>query len=180
MGLWSFAEDIAQLAPITTDLATLHSVTNLLDLPTYEDGTRTDEVIAKLNGQLTDSGTGKTPDDPIKFVFIVTDGVQDGVYQAWTAPTTGTSTGPISPSACDALKAKGITVAVLYTEYLWFNSWQWPTFVEAFAPQIQPNLEACASPGFFFLATDSAEINTSLQSMFTKALAAAGNLRITR
>ena len=116
------------------------------------------------------AGNGTTAALPRKYVFLITDGVQD-----YVAPGGTRLEGPINPSVCDALKAKGVTLMVLYTEYFpltsnkYYNDNIAPT-----ASQIQPNLQSCASPGYFYYATDAASIQTALNQMMAVATATQG------
>jgi hypothetical protein len=81
-------------------------------------------------------------------------------------------------SPCQALKNRGITVAVLYIPY---EPIQNPTpifnnedFVaNANIPNIMPSLVSCASPNFFFSATSTSQIAAALAAMFNQSLAAA-------
>ena len=101
----------------------------------------------------SDGGQGRN-----KVLFIVTDGVHISQYRAWNACTGGTRltygfkscSAPVPVAYCDAIKDMGVTVAVLYTEYIELpHSGRWRTLVRGFTDQIEPNLQACASPGLF-------------------------------
>lgn len=189
VGITTFDRTSTQLAALSSSLSSVRSASAGIDLPTVYDGTQTNDALRDLNGQLTASLDGSAADKPIKFVFLVTDGVQDGFYTGWMPPVglptsaPGYGTGmesPVSPTACDDMKAKGITVAVLYTTYVPFSGWQYTQLIGTFADSIVPNLKACASPDFFFQATEATEINTAMQAMFAKAVATAGKLRLSK
>ena len=188
-GLWTFHDQQTELSATTTDYSKLKQLADQVDLPTYEDGTQTDDAIAYLNGLVTDSGSGASKSDRIKFVFLVTDGVQDGIYTGWSPPpglptSIGSYNGmasPITPTACDDLKAKGITVAVLYTVYHEFaGTQQYDEIIAPIESDIPKNLEACASPGFYFEATTGPEIEPALEMMFLQAVRFASVLRLTK
>lgn len=93
-----------------------------------------------------------------KVLFIVTDGVHISQYRGWNACTDGTRltsgwqscSAPVPVAYCDAIKDMGVTVAILYTEYIELpHSFRWRALVQGFTNKIEPNLEACASPGLF-------------------------------
>jgi hypothetical protein len=131
---------------------------------------------------ITQSGDGKTPDKPRKFVFLVTDGVENRAHnyraQNYLGPTAYSGhTGSIDPAHCAALKAKGVTVGVLYTTYYTGVGAEW-AYVAAL-PGVKPNLESCASPGFFFEAQTAAQLTSEFNKMFKKAVSAAG-VRLTK
>ncbi len=189
VGITTFDRTSTQLATLSSNLSSVRSAAAGIDLPTSYDGTQTDDALRDMNTQLTASQDGTAADKPIKFVFLVTDGVQDGFYTGWMPPTgLPTSTpgfgigmeSPVSPTACDDMKAKGVTVAILYTTYVPFGGWQYSELIGTFADTIVPNLKACASPDFFFQATEASEINAAMQAMFAKAVTTASKLRLSK
>jgi hypothetical protein len=115
-------------------------------------------------------------------VFLVTDGSQDNQTQwggSWSGSNHATT---IDPSKCATLQNRGITVAVLYIPY---QPIQNPTSFaggEDYAvnailpPQMGPpnnipgQLQACASPNFYFTANTPADINSALITMFEQAV----------
>ncbi len=192
IGMWTFDNNQRVLAAPTDDLGQVQTAASQIDLPTYHDGTQADDALAYLNNQVTRTGDGTAPDKPIKYVFLVTDGVQDGLYTGWQPPPgLPTSTyhpgfsgknSPVSPDACNSLKSKGIIVAVLYTKYHPFTDPDntYASFVQPFEDDIVPNLQSCASPGYFFEATHGSDIDPALQHLFKTAVAHANNVRVTK
>ncbi len=87
---------------------------------------------------------------------------------------------PLQPAQCAALKAKGVQILTLYTQYIPLDPPNVPTAnsfydqnIKPFAGQIFPNLQACASsPAFAFQATDPTSISAALQAMLQAALSA--------
>ncbi len=77
-------------------------------------------------------------------------------------------------STCTTIKNRNIRIAVLYTPYLpvtnnsFYNSW-----VAPISSSIPTQLQACASPGFYFQITPTQGINEAMQAMFKAALSAA-------
>jgi hypothetical protein len=110
---------------------------------------------------------------------MVTDGSQDNQYQinngSWSGSNSATT---LDTSNCTLLKNRGIKIAVLYTPYvaipnpttIWNNE---DGYANANIANIPPSLEACASPGFFFTASDPAAITNTMKTMFLAALTAA-------
>jgi Flp pilus assembly protein TadG len=129
----------------------------------------------KATSASVDDGTTQTK--ARKFFFMVTDGVTDiegsnCVY--------GHCTAPIDPTSCDAYKAKGITVGIVYTTYLPTKADptkpsstalrdEYIKLVQPIAANIRPNLEKCATPGWFFEASDAATIHSAMQTLFRQA-----------
>jgi len=79
-------------------------------------------------------------------------------------------------SACTSLKTKGVTVAVLYTNYNTLANIRYTNMVQPFINNIIPALTACASPKLLFQADSASDINNAMQQMF--ALACSSKRRI--
>jgi hypothetical protein len=131
-------------------------------------------------------------------VFLVSDGSQDYQTQSgggwgsqnWTSnatvPYQNSSTG-IPPNSedntdyCQAMKTRGITVAVLYIPYetiLDANA-NFASNEDGYAnTNVQngtfaANLQACATTGFFYTASTPTDIQNALVTMFEQAVATA-------
>ncbi len=200
IGLWTFDDEQKQLTAPTDNYGTLKQDAENIKLPLHvpdEDGTKIDDAVANLTGELTKSGDGKTVNNPKKFFFLITDGFQSGVYlkiegssYKWQPPRNppegetpkyAPNTGPMSPTACNDLKAKGITVAVLHTIYFPFETSEYPRHIKPIEDHVKKNLETCASPGYYYEATEGPDIQPALEKMFEAAIGkVAGNLRITK
>ena len=107
--------------------------------------------------------------------MFVSDGVADAAAVTCTKPTTsGRCQEPIKLSNCQALKNRGIKVAVLYTTYLplptdgWYNTW-----ISPFAASISPQMESCASPGLFFEVGPNQGIADAMAALFKRSVASA-------
>ena len=121
------------------------------------------------------AGDGSSQGAPRRFLFIITDGVAD-----YNDPRNGRVIAPLDPAQCSALKAKGVQILTLYTDYVPLvppnvqtpNSF-YQTYVDPFVGTLKPNLSACASsPAFAFEASDPASIQAALQAMVQAALSA--------
>lgn len=133
-------------------------------------------TLAALNTAISTPGDGSTPAAPQKVVMFVSDGVADAYNPSTcTQPTTGgRCQEPINVANCQALKDRGIKVAVLYTTYLpiptdsWYKQW-----IAPFASSIGAKMQACASPGLYFEVNPSQGIAEAMQALFAKSVAQA-------
>jgi Flp pilus assembly protein TadG len=134
-------------------------------------------IIPPLGGGAV--GDGSSPTDTKPFVFLLTDGAQN--FQTccgFSGSNSATVMASGTSSPCQALKSRGITVAVLYIPY---EPIQNPTNIynnednvaNANIPNIPPSLTSCASPNFFFSATSTSQIAAALAAMFNQALVTA-------
>lgn len=158
-------------------------------------GTHFENSLSSMNSFITTVGTGSSSTNTLPYVFLVTDGSQDYQYQSgggwgaqnWTsltcAPYQNSST--ILPPNCEdthdycqAMKSRGITVAVLYIPYqtisdpstIWDNE---DGYANANIPNIPAALKSCASPNFFYTANSPADITSALVTMFEQAVSTA-------
>lgn len=174
MALHAFEGSITTLQPMTTDFNAIRNA-----LPRYHSlMTHTGssigyniEMMAKAAGI---SGEGATKVAPRKFLFVITDGLEDRSHGGM-----GTMTGPLSysgyvgavdPKHCARAKKDGVTIAVLYTVYYNIPTTNWDYFYKASQGNIEPRLRECASKDFFFVATDGASIKQQLEKMFKSAV----------
>jgi hypothetical protein len=107
---------------------------------------------------------------PKNFVVLVTDGMQFN----WG----NTSPGPIDPAACDAIKARGVTLAVIQLRYVPLHGdWAFDVYVRPHFDELGPALRQCASPDFFFSANTPAEIEEAFEHLSMRIV---DTLRLTR
>jgi hypothetical protein len=130
-------------------------------------------------------------------IFLVTDGVEDKIVSGASACPNASLAGskrcqqPLDTSACTTIKARGIKIAILYTEYLqlknmgpssnitdsWYMSW-----VDAYdeptssTGTIAKNLQSCASPGFYSNVTTGGDITGALTALFIKVASSTASL----
>ena len=137
-------------------------------------------IFPAMNTAISDPGTG-TSGSPLKYLFFVSDGVADEYNTACLKPKSGNRCqSPINPALCTTIKNRGIKIAVLYTTYLalptnnWYNSWIAPFNAGPYGPspnsQIAQNMEACASPGFYFEVSPTQGISEAMTALFQKAI----------
>ena len=176
LGLYTFNYAAAQVyAPSTNIMGATGSLANIA--PDINDCSANcpesyfASAMASMGTTIGQSGDGSTAATPRKYLFVITDGLVDQY--------TGSARviDPIDPTNCTALKAKGVTVMVLYTPYLplptnaFYN-----TYVAPVASQIAPQLQACASSAsLYFQASDATGINAALQQMLKVATTSPGH-----
>jgi Flp pilus assembly protein TadG len=154
--------------------------------------------IVGMNGY----GDGSTSMSRKPFVFLVTDGMQNKqnyyskiingkyVYSGNSSQFSGygradfgplkpaSQPSPIDPADCDALKAAGATISILYIPYNIINFVDKGGIyvapennrVNKFSPTLATPLQACASPGYFKTADSPEAITAALNAMFYQAL----------
>lgn len=184
-GLYTLQGGVGQpfttLAAPTTNYASLTTAANGIDLGPNNSGgvgdTDYPHGIPAINTAVGTSGDGSASTKPIQYVFLMTDGVMD-TYQGSASTCTGSNatfmwnhcTGTIDPTQCSALKARGVTVGVIYTTYLAMpDRVEYQALVSPFANQIPPNLQSCASSGWYYEATDASDIQNAINSLFSRA-----------
>ena len=175
-------------------------------------GTHFENALPEMNTFITSVGTGTSSSNALPYVFIITDGSQDYQYQSgggWGSqnysastnvpfqnsattlpqnPATGArndqTTGPNATDWCGTMKARGITVAILYIPYqpitdasTIFNDEDGYANTNVGYPSgtdyIPQALQSCASPNFFYTATSPTAITNDLIAMFEQSLSTA-------
>jgi Flp pilus assembly protein TadG len=168
----------AKTAAGTIDLM---SVEGQNDKWTVDKDTPFTSVFALINSAISAPGTG-TSSAPLKYLFFVSDGVADESNTGCLKPLSGATRcqSPINPALCKTLKDRGIKIAVLYTTYLppvdnWYASWIAPFNAGPYGPspnsEIAQNMQACASPGFYFEVSPTDGISQAMNALFQKAVA---------
>jgi hypothetical protein len=141
--------------PITTNLASAQTYIQNYQLA---NNTSFSNAMPFFNGDVGTQGDGVT--GPKKFAIIVTDGVQGRRDRVGGFH-------PFDSKLCDSMKGQGVTLMVLNTKYVPMPAEQ--AYLDTVAPiqsLLEPALQACASPGYYFSATDQAEINDAFGKMF--------------
>lgn len=189
MEMWTFSDIQTRLIQLTSSLDQVGTAAGQIDLAySYQDQrdsqTAYERAMAKMTSTIPASGNGVTNTTPIRFLFFVTDGVQD-------TPIDGTmsnaSSGfkinsnrfisPISPSTCQAMKDSNIRIGIIYTQYLpLYDNDFYNNNVKPFENNIGPLLKSCATDGLYFQVSTDGDINKAMQQLFSAALA---SVRIT-
>jgi len=196
MALYTFGSSatnvkLTTIQSLTSNLSTAKTAASNIDLMTvpyqnYAGDTDTNfgKVLTDMNSAVASPGNGLTSSTPLKYVFFVSDGVNDRVLGSTscsqstttsTDPKTGTvytrCQEPLDTSYCTTLKNRGIKIAVLYTTYLPLptNDW-WKSWIKPFTSKIATNMESCASSGLYFEVSPTEGISDAMEALFQKAV----------
>jgi Flp pilus assembly protein TadG len=134
--------------------------------------TNYDNALSNQAAQITTPGNGSNApgDKPQAVLFIVTDGVEDETYNGNRLIQAINQGGP--ENYCDAIKATGTKIAILYTTYLplttnaFYND-----NVAPFQNEIAPQLQSCATAGMFVQAQVGEDLGQALGQLFEAATA---------
>ncbi len=171
---------LATLASASTNYTSLYTAAGNLDLGNNDSAGIGDtdyaDAMTALTSAVPTSGSG-TSGSPQQFVFLMTDGVDDVWASSYGNCPSGTvgwngshCTQAFNPSTCAALKSKGVTVGVIYTTYLSMQGTSsFDTLVSPFFSSLASNLQSCASPGWFYQASDANDIQTAINALFANA-----------
>ncbi len=162
------------LSSPSTNYTALSTIANAIDLGNNDSGGTGDSDFANAvslfaSNEVGTSGDGSASSSKQNFVFLMTDGVQDVKGNC----TDGHCTKAFDPTLCASLKSKGATVGVIYTTYIPFpNEQTYMDLVYPFQGQIAPNLQKCATPGWYYEASDGPAIQTAVNALFAQAVSA--------
>lgn len=140
-----------------------------------DQATEMTNMLTTMKNLIPTAGTGAAGATPQKILFIITDGMVDQGSRYF---------GPLQNSdltQCTAIKAKGIKIAILYTQYLpdalVGDPWSQTNVAPFLSPtdQVLTALQSCASPGIngsplVQTVTANDNITTALQQLFSTAL----------
>jgi Flp pilus assembly protein TadG len=145
------------------------------------------DQMAGVNGQpgilpsKSGQGSNEPGDTPQGYLFMVTDGMSDEQSSIIKAPgslgadRTRSEIVQAHIDQCNAIKARGFKIAILYTEYtsesIKDDEPNQRDFVTANIPDVAPALTACASPGLMYTVKTDQSISDALQALFAKAVA---------
>jgi Flp pilus assembly protein TadG len=192
---------LRSLFSLSSSLSSAKTAAGNIDLMTVryqndngDQGTNFSTLFPALNNAISTPGTG-TAAAPQKYVFFVSDGFADESNSSCSVTTSNSYWGntsprcqsPINPALCTTLKNRGIKIAVLYTTYglepmtdkngnpTWYNSWVAPYNGGSSGPSanvpVAANMQACASPGFYFEVSPTQGISDAMNALFKKAVA---------
>lgn len=189
MEMWTFSDIQTRLIQLTSYLDQVKTASSQIDLAlSYQDQrdsqTAYERAMTKMTSTIPASGNGVTSATPIRFLFFVTDGVQDTpIDGTMSNQAAGFNFGnnrfisPISPSTCQAMKNNNIRIGIIYTQYLpLYDNDFYNSYVKPFENNIGPLLKSCATDGMYFPVATDGDINQAMQQLFSAALA---SVRIT-
>ncbi len=183
MAIYTFDVGFNTIAPLTSNLPAAQTQAGNIQLqPVYANNwltssnsnsdtdTNYDAAMSGINAAMPNPGSGTaTPgDSPQEVLFFVTDGVEDEMSGGSRVESL------MDPTWCTKIKARGIRIAVLYTEYLPLptNSW-YNTHISPFQANIGPTLQSCASPGLYTKVQTGGDISAALATLFQYAVQSA-------
>jgi hypothetical protein len=138
MAIYTFDQGFNTIASLTSNLATAKTQAGNIQLQQVyannwltsaknnnDTDTNYDNAMTSINGVMPNpgSGTAVAGDQPQEVLFFVTDGVEDESSGGARVQSL------MDPGWCTKIKARGIRIAVLYTEYLplptnaWYNQY---------------------------------------------------------
>src|SRR5665213_468168 len=183
---------LTTITSLTSSLSSAKSAAANIDLMAVsgqgqnnDQDTDFDSVLPAISSVIQNPGNGTSSGSPQKYLFFVSDGVADeNNPSSCSQPTTaGRCQEPIDVSLCTAIKKRGIKIAVLYATYLdlptnaWYNTWIAPFNAGPYGPSINSkiaaNMQACATPGFYFEVSPTAGIPEAMNALFQKVVAQA-------
>jgi Flp pilus assembly protein TadG len=155
-----------------------------------------DGNLSALSAIIPTPGDGSSSSAAQKVIFLVSDGAadiappnpgrnrywySDGVYPGSSSNPCVTTYNdydgnhcmqPVTVAVCNAIKAKGILIAALYTTYFKYsNSSEYPTYIAPIASAIPTNMKACATPGLYFeVNPQTSGISSAMQTLFQAAI----------
>jgi Flp pilus assembly protein TadG len=175
---------LTTIRTLTSSLSSARTAAATIDLMTIpnqgynnDQCTNFDDVLTDMNTAISTPGNGTAAASPMKYLFFVTDGVNDANNPTSCSKPLNAGTRcqePIDVSFCTTIKNRGIKIAVLYTTYLplptnaWYNNW-----ISPWQSEIGTKMEACASPDLYFEVSPSEGISDAMNALFKKALAEA-------
>ena len=160
MGVIGFSDDATLLLAPTNDRDAIKKAP-----ATFPDASRRNTkfeiALPKIKSLMGPQGSGLNG-SARKTLLLITDGVR------WDRAGSSSQNGPMNLALCDSFKNSGINVAVIEVKYQDATGERsFDAYVGGMYASFSPALQACASPGYYFQATDSdAE---TLSDAFNKA-----------
>ena len=177
--LWGLNVTANPLVPVTAKLADVrdHSI-ELYKTPQSIGNSNYRAAIGRLETEIGKAGDGKSPVNPKKALFIVTDGIHDSQFKESNSVVglTDHNIGPMDPAFCGQIKANGVILGVLYIDYITPAGYE--SAIDPFKSDVLPSLKACASDGMFFNATTPDGIAAAMKDMLAAAFGS-GQIRLT-
>lgn len=184
----SDTQGLRSLFALSSSLSSAQTAAGNIDLMTVngqndnnDQDTGFSAIMPAIDTAITTPGNGSSG-SPLKYLFFVSDGVADeyNPSKCLKSTTGGRCQSPIDPTLCDNMKNRGVKIAVLYTTYLqlptnpWYMTWIDPFNAGPWGPspnsQIAQNMQACASPGFYFEVSPTQGISEAMNTLFAKAV----------
>jgi len=139
------------------------------------DTTDNPSMLSEMNTLIPTPGTGQLGSTPQAVLFLITDGYDD-MY--------GTNRGTFTTAElaqCSAIKARGIKIAIIYTQYLASSiSATYPSYAAVLTPtdQVAAALQSCASTNasgspLYYQVSQNESVVPALQQLFAAVVQSA-------
>jgi Flp pilus assembly protein TadG len=176
---------LTKISDLSSNLDAVRAAAGTIDLmsvPKHESPNMQTDLLGSLTSLKTvigNSGSGSGSADRQKVLFLVSDGVEDvkrpsGCLKkviTGDSNNNGRCQQPLDTTACQAIKANGVSIAVLYTTYQPLDSNGWYNeYIKPFRPEIGANMKACASDGLYFEVSPSQGIEEAMTALFLKII----------
>jgi len=195
-----FSNTVTEVAAVSKDSDAVAAKVTTMTPDAKGAGTNLRAALVSMASKIV-IGDGKSPDSRKAFLLILTDGVEGNVneyeqngwagwrtYGNWTPDTNLITSSPgfnsgversqaVDPTMCNALKAKGVTVLTLHTEYLTpvgTTDYRFQQIQSQLKPVIATRLRDCASGAdLAFNASSPDEIKSGTKKMLAAVIAKA-------
>jgi hypothetical protein len=195
-----FSNTVTEVAAVSKDADAVAAKVTTMTPDAIGAGTNLRAALVSMASKIT-AGDGKSPNSRKAFLLILTDGVEGNVneyekngwagwrtYGNWTPDTNLIESSPgfyhgqersqaVDPTMCNAIKASGVTVLTLHTEYLTpvgSGDYRFQQIQSQLKPVIATRLRDCASGAdLAFNASSPAEIKAGTLKMLAAVVAKA-------
>lgn len=168
---------VAALSSSLSSVATAAANVDLMTIPyqNYNNDQQTDLLTAltDIKTIIGKSGTGLSATDPIKVLFLISDGVEDAKRPKNCKEKLNGDRcqQPIDTAPCSDIKANAVRLAGLYTTYQKIPSNTWyTTWIAPFQSKIATNMKACASEGLYAEVAPSGDVSAVLTQLFANVV----------
>ena len=166
-GLYTFETDVHEVYPIDVPSRAAPAIAATEVTPIADWGpwnqTNVAQSIATFGEYVGRGGDGSSAATSRKYVFILTDGMED-----FTGNNGQRVTVPFDPKVCQGLKDKGVIILILQTTNDDPNN---QVGNKDLLDQVRPLLRQCASgPDLFTAASTPAEVNAAIRTMVNYAV----------
>ena len=185
MAVYSLGADAqtTKLTPVATLSSSLSAVAkaaanvDLMTIPyqNYNNDQQTDLLTAlgDIKTIIGTSGSGLSASDPIKVLFLVSDGVEDAERPLNCREKLNGKRcqQPLDTAPCASIKANAVKLASLYTTYqkipgnVWYSTW-----IAPFQSKIATNMKTCASDGLYAEVAPSGDVSAVLNQLFANVV----------
>ncbi|CAI9399350.1 hypothetical protein ANOBCDAF_00256 [Pleomorphomonas sp. T1.2MG-36] len=168
---------VAAMSSSLSSVATAAASVDLMTIPyqNYNNDQQTDLLTAltDIKSIIGTSGSGLSASDPIKVLFLISDGVEDAERpkNCKEKLTGNRCQQPLDTTPCASIKANAVKLASLYTTYQKIPSNTWyTTWIAPFQSKIATNMKTCASTGLYAEVAPSGDVSAVLTQLFANVV----------